>query len=931
MNKLTKRGTAVANGRLRRSCKIACLALAFGLVVERSAADNQQPRDRDIWFVHATDPHIFLKPAPVEAKNAIREKQEKLNQDALSDMLKRIRSLPGGQGTSSFLVMTGDLGIDPCEIGRKESAQGGRTLATPSPAEADSDGDTNGPGDRPAKDCLDNVDPAKRKKQIDETARLLGQSPVPDIYLVAGNNDIANESAGDEAIKYFNEFIDEVQAKLATSKSNVHLHNLTRCYLSGENPATCSADILNTDYRLIGFPSYSFKKRDEKAQAKQFETFRQLLEDARLTGKKVLVVSHTPEMDDPYLLAQARYVNPTPSSSSTSAPAEAGKTGSKPTEGQNVSATKQQAEISKSALATWNVSTDLLDGWKDAVGPDSVVAVFAGHLHDSHKEIYRRPYRWSGVNEYRGAFHKLFLAPPLAVKNQDKSPIQARGFSLIHLKLNRVGSRLFWYNSETHEFTPEAKVSRHWEKRGVGAGLSGCLRGVGMRLWHLDQGDTPLVRMAVLLIALLTAFLTIVAIWQIPPATNSFAADKQSGTDASKTLATTSVDLSPFANRFGKTVIAGLGGLAVTEVAKALGNEKSTADSRLYYVVWFIVFFLVFLIFLNAWRAFVEALRARVAVVYYPLSSSGSTTRQRFKHWLGTLRVPLLTAFDTFINLIQGKNQTRTQVFEKTIIDQQRNLIRVADSIRTRLGNVIVTQLLKPDTPPASDASEPRPLRDVRVNISVLSRDQTNVFYISRSPGSSRLPFLKRSVAWVSVFSGKIRWYRQDYSRDPRLFNKLVLFDNSTRPQTFPGEDTEFLLEKNYQPRGGDYEAFAIFPVPWPQRGFVSDYVKGAIHISFRQQSDFDKIWKFSRTPEKGAAKIDAAIKNAQAAGDNDNQNLEELGKHLYDSAELMLEDWCTKNDVRTTLNDAVVILGEVLRGFNEVIYKNYIEPDQPD
>jgi hypothetical protein len=44
-----------------------------------------------------------------------------------------------------------------------------------------------------------------------------------------------------------------------------------------------------------------------------------------------------------------------------------------------------------------------------------------------------------------------------------------------------------------------------------------------------------------------------------------------------------------------------------------------------------------------------------------------------------------------------------------------------------------------------------------------------------------------------------------------------------------------------------------------------------------------------------------------------------------------MLGTWCKKDDVRAALISSVDVLGELLRGFNETIYKSYIEPNQPD
>jgi hypothetical protein len=944
-------GAPMTKRRLRRHWKLACAAvLAFGLGVGRSAADGREHEDHDVWFVHATDPHIFIQPT----KDA-REKQEGLNREALSEMLKRIRSLPEGDGPPAFLVLTGDLGVDPCDI-----VKSGNQSSTPTPAEQ---GKAQPPAEAdkqekqaapPATQCLNAVDPEKRKKQIEETAKLLGQSPVPDIYLVAGNNDIAKESADDAALLYFNQFIDEVQAKLAENKSSVRLHNLTRCYALGEAPVTCYADIAHTAYRLIGFPSYSFKNeiKDEKAsvanteaQAKQMETFWRLLEDSRQAGKKVLVISHTPEMDDPYFLAQSRYATPTP-----------------------VEAVDKNPNNPRSAWSTWNVSKKVLDDWKDVLASDSVVAVLAGHLHDSHKEIYRQPYRWSSVNEHRAAFHKLFLAPPLAVKNQDSSPIQARGFSLMQLQPDCIASQLFWYNSETQGFSPDPKPKHRWEQHWFWQRLCQRSHTVIMWLWGLGdaQNSKSLDRMAMLLIAILATFLTVVAVWQIPPIDNPLTGEPAKPKPA--------FEPSPFSGNFGGTIIAGLAGLAAAAVLKAFENKPSAVDKE-FYVVWFIISFFVLLVLAAFLRGVVEALRSRFAIIYYPLPRPAELGMQfggqhgqspppkkywRWPgklwrwlaylfhaglHWLSSLRVPLLTFSDTFTNLIQGKNQTITQVFSDKIVDQQRSVLRVANTIRKQLNNAILDYLRN------ETGTKFRP-DDVRVNISVLSVDQSSVFYISRVPGSSRLAFLKRSVAWVSVFTGKIRWYKHSYSKGD-FFKDIILFDNSAG--TIAGDEPQIHLNSNYQPRGGeDYEAFVMFPVPWPQRGLGSDYVKGAIHISFCRETDFERVWSFTCTPEeareKATKQVDAKIQ--AAANDTARQQLRQtrladidaavkaagpqscdpvIDQHKYQSEQRMLADWCKDPEVRATLNTAVGVLGEVLRGFNEHIYTSIGKSEQGD
>ena len=895
---------------------LALLALA-ALAGCGGGAHRERARD-DVWFVHATDPHIFLSTAHTLAGKDLSEekakaasdtgKQEHLDEKALVDMLQAIPSLAEGD-QPSFLLFTGDLGVDPCPIAKSPAPTANLTV----------------------KDCI-SPEPAARKAQIEKTAALLEQSPLRDVYLVAGNNDIALEDSGDAALGYFNEFMDGVQAKIRDDRKDVQLHNLTRCYVTGGAAPSCYADIADTPYRLVGLPSYSFKQADadpeHSPQARQLSTFHELLDRARQDGKRVLAVSHIPEIDDPFQSAQSIYTASAPSSPNASG-----------------------AAVSTSPGSIWKIKQ--IDDWKSLLAADSVAAVFAGHLHDSHRETYQQPYTWSTLPDHGASFRKLFLAPPLSVKNQDASPIQARGFSLVHLDGGRIAAVHYWYSAQTGHFAPNRPPER--SKPNGHRRWTPAIRW----LWALDSTDSVVERLAVLLIAVLAAFLTIVAVWQIPPPDTSLTAKTPADPKASSPPATPS---SPFTTKMGMTVVGGLGGLVAAEVTKTLGSQAPSEDIKWYYTVWFILSFFLLMLLMNILRGLAEALRTRIAIVHYPLARSEHYTNDdknkfrhefaywwwRFVNWFFSLRVPLLTFFDTFINLIQGKNQTYTAVITKEIIDQQRNVIRTVHAIRRDLNELIERLVVERYYEKQYEEQKERrneeqnekhdgqttnmtitPLADlarVRVNISVLSADQNNVFYISHTAGSSRQLFPRRSMAWVCVYTGEIRWYKSSYSAKEKSGDKngdtgtqkaaatpkphgfhprdVVLFDN--HDGTVANDDPLIRLYTRYDARPGqDYQAFIMFPFPWPQRGFGTDYVKGAIHISFRKDKDFESIWKVPNpAPKHGEGPEDL----------------------FYPDPARMLEDWCDYPQVRTALRNSMAVLAELLHGFNETIYKSYVE-----
>jgi hypothetical protein len=885
---------------------IIAAVLALIVVSGCGTVDRHPDSSRTVSFVQITDPHLFLDASKDAdpAKKATREKQEKLDQSALLDAWKSIPSLAHGDQSFSFVVVTGNFGVEPCSIADLPASSGSSARPT-------------------AKECIDNFNKDKRDGQVTQLADALGTSPIRDIYMVPGNDDIASETAGDEGLAYFNQFIDEVQKKIDDAKKNVQLHNLNRCYLNNGDPSTCYVDIQETPYRLIGFPSYSFRNQETGSDAnlplqeKQFEIFRGMLDHARQSGKKVLILTSTPLIDDPYIMAQGRYAGTSPPTAI------------------------KDSDTARSPWSVWNVSKKIADEWQQAVADDAVIAVLAGHLHDSHQEIYQRPFSWSTVNAPMSGFGKLYLAPPISVNGQDTSPIQARGLAVANLDSGQITYQIYWYKAEDGSFTPTRESECDGHKHcGWPCQLWGTTHQAIAWLWNLADPQKPLDRMAVLLIAFLAAFLTVVQVWQIPAPDNPLLAStppaaaqtpKAGGTQTPKAGGTQTGDTktnapknafepSPFASNFAKTVINGLGGLAAAVVVKSLdGSSSSTSADNKFYIVWFVLLFFAFLIIGALLRSFGEALRERLTIFHPqpdpPRFQTDNDNRiiralywivwwvayclSRLWAWLLSLRFAAMTFLDTFINLIQGENQTLTRVFSDTIIKQQRNAVSVSQVLRQQLNDAIL-EYLNTHHDKKHPAHKLRGARDVRVNISVLSEDGANLFYIARTPGSSPKGFPKNSVAWASVCAGKILWYKHDYFAKKE---NIVLLDNSSG--VIPDSDAKIMLGAYYQQREEDYEAFIIFPVPWPHRAYESGFVKGAIHISFHDKVDFHRIWK------------------DYPAGNKD-PVLEEL---KYTSEEKMIRGWCVP-EISASLRLAIATLSQLLCDFNENIYKNSKRPD---
>ena len=87
--------------------------------------------------------------------------------------------------------------------------------------------------------------------------------------------------------------------------------------------------------------------------------FRSLINQAQRAGKRVLILSHIPEIDDPYTLC-AKIATPQKKLPDP--------------------ANDKDPKNLRSAWSTWNVTGKLLNDWKDVLTSDIVVAVLAGHL-----------------------------------------------------------------------------------------------------------------------------------------------------------------------------------------------------------------------------------------------------------------------------------------------------------------------------------------------------------------------------------------------------------------------------------------------------------------------------------------------------------------------------------------------------------------------
>lgn len=876
----------------------------------------------EVWFVQATDPHLFHE-SSTKLDEAVRLHQETLNQQGFEDLLHTLGALPGTRAEPRFLVITGNFGLD-------------RFAAEDTSAEAEA--------------------------AVQYLVGTLSKSPVDTIYLLPGNNDVGGEEPAGPPVRRIQGLWSQVQKGLAGT--GVTLHDLTACYFEGGLPSGCAADVEGTPYRLLGFPSHSFKDgvSEERArvQMEQLDTLASLVEQAERQGRRALILTHVPEMDDPNALALQVFQN-----------VQRYPQGEQPTEeGQKEPAPGLPDWARTSA---WNMHGAAFEKWKEVVGSSTVAGVLAGHFHDSHKEIYRRPYDWPTRAAARADLGKLYLAPPLSVRFQDQSPVQARGFALFGLPAEGPPERtLYWFDWRTRTFEPEPAPLR----------LPSLTWPAAARWFWTVAGDaTDLARAAVIAIAFLAAFLTIIQLWEVPPPKDPMAKPGAQEEGSASSSASGGGSPSALQGNFGKTVLAGLGGMLALSFLESLWSMEGL-NTTAYYVLLFVTFFFGLLLLYAIVQSLIEALRSRLVTQYpvrpwrgrepleekppadrnqlpggQPPTADGQTllgtedeppskasgapvteaeTRQKVEtssarsaprfgswfhywrtrtwHWVLSLRMVLLILFDTFFNVLRGRNQLQTAVFEAPIIALNWSIVKAADGIRREVEAVLRQALKnrqKPKTSSTAAQSSEQDLRDsqnppeedIRVSVSVLSRDEENLFYVAREKGSLARGFDRRSVAWVSVYTGKPFWWKQSYFK----LSDVALLTNPRGGLPLLPEGPIALTEYYQKRAGSDYEAFIVLPMPWDQRGATDAVRRAGLQISFRKEDMMDSLFDELEDKKSGQPRY---LQSHDILRDA------KLGQPSVKNLQL-----------RTVIFHSLGILEELFSAFDETIFELHILP----
>lgn len=441
-------------------------------------------------------------------------------------------------------------------------------------------------------------------------------------------------------------------------------------------------------------------------------------------------------------------------------------------------------------------------------------------------------------------------------------------------------------------------------------------------LWNVAGDESALAHLAVVAIAVLSAFLTVAELWSVK------APNTRPVTASSPAVPEGTVESVPmygnvallFKSNFARTVLSGLAGLALVATFDDLWGAN-VKGQKPYFLALFVSFFLVFLFLSAVARGFTEAGRSRISVVRRYPHRDGKWTYpfRRLWLWLLSLRTTLLVFADTVFNVVLGRNQLKTAEFENEIADLHHSIVGAVDRIREEIDKEVKDALDRGrsgfgerDEHPAHKDS------DVRVCISVLSQDESALYYISREEGSIARGFGKGSLAWLAVYSGHPLWWRKSYEQHR---DRIVLLDNERKgsemprhPELKPGR---YLLKDHFEMRSDqDYEAFIVLPLPWGHRGTTDDRQKAGIHISFPHERDLDLLWK-GLEPF-----IDEKDTSQKSFSLNEHcDNMIDAPRHAKGEPHLK------NSELAANLKRNIPLLSELLRHFNDTVFEEYIRP----
>jgi hypothetical protein len=364
-----------------------------------------------VQFAQLSDPHIF--------EDNKRASEAKVSTHDFEKSIEKMNEISKGlKSPLNFVLLSGDIGI-------------GKLLTT--------------------EPITNNVIKATQKwsEAIQTIANMLIKSNVKKWFFVPGNNDLYEERA--ETVSFFSQFLKELQNRPEIRKAGLQLIDFRLDSAQKAQPESAPGIYLFQNFLFVGWDNSFFKNNnslknyfgkdgkiiplDKTIEYQSLEKLKNVLESSKATYAYIFY--HIPDIDDPYLVLfdESKKDNIV---------------SKRMKEALDISPTFAKDFYPYSA---WTVPAGVRDLWEKIIlrptgkGPE-IRGLFAGHFHDHKKETYLTT-NWLKDKRYQAEIlKKLFLAPPISVKNQTQYPLIDRATGLQIITINDNGSvirKAYWF------------------------------------------------------------------------------------------------------------------------------------------------------------------------------------------------------------------------------------------------------------------------------------------------------------------------------------------------------------------------------------------------------------------------------------------------------------------------------------------------------
>jgi predicted MPP superfamily phosphohydrolase len=351
-----------------------------------SISQPTPPGPSEVTFAQLTDAHIFDDGWKQPVPQAMRQAAN--DRDALIWAIGEINREVNSGKRIDFVVYTGDLGLQNVAFAADGSCQ-----ALPLSIQ---------PG----------LPPTTLPAAVEEIAEDLNSLAVRTIYFLPGNNDVENEDVTDGRFGCFMAQLQDRVRAFSPALTVTELH--------------ADRSVLVNGVRIAGLDTASFKKQSNyeaacsPASAANDPTLKEACPQLEIDALKrmidedpnspVLLFTHVPDVMDPYFHSR----NP---------------------------------GVRKS---TWDIQPQVRAVWEKEACSPSVLAIFAGHFHDSNRAVYGSNVTTQDLAYSECIADKTWIAPPLALKNQENKSTTARGFLLVTVSAGKIDARAHWANLPDH-------------------------------------------------------------------------------------------------------------------------------------------------------------------------------------------------------------------------------------------------------------------------------------------------------------------------------------------------------------------------------------------------------------------------------------------------------------------------------------------------